>query len=172
MAYKPPSNQTHGRQDGRRGQPHGGDSDPDLERLLKPDRTVDYFEAESSAGQRRTIRAGLLDDEAQAEAKAILELPASQLRRFYVSVISLKRELEINPAGNSDALVRARLALLKAHAAYAKKRMEDMPDAFIKFIVRHVASVKTKDDFVYGFAPCFEAVVAYHKLFESKKRGK
>jgi CRISPR type III-A-associated protein Csm2 len=147
------------------------DDEVAFQRLLSADQQIKYFESETKPNQRPTIRAALLDKEAQAVAKHIRDLPASQLRRFYASVLSLKRELEINPSGTSDALVKARLALLKAHAAYTKKRMKDMPDAFVKFIVNHVAAVKTKDDFVYGFAPCFEAVVAYHKLFEKKKGG-
>lgn len=155
---------------GRGGGQQTVDDDAELERMLTPDHPVTYFEAAAKAGQRPTVCARLLDDDARAVAKEISGLPASQLRRFYSSVISLKRELEINPDGTSDELVRARLALLKAHTAYAKKRMQDMPEAFVKFIVRHVASVKTRDDFLYGFAPCFEAVVAYHKLFESKNK--
>lgn len=166
MTYNPRQHGSGGPQSGR-----GGSGEPDLERLLTTDRQVNYFEVGTKAGQRPTLRAALLDDDARAVAKDIRDLPASQLRRFYASVISLKRELEINPGGTSDALVMGRLALLKAHTAYAKKRTNNMPDAFVIFIVRHVASVKTKDDFVYGFAPCFEAVVAYHKLFETKKRG-
>ncbi len=148
---------------------NGGE--PDSEQLLIPDRIVTYFEETVKPGQRPVLRAQLLDDEASSVAKEIKTLPASQLRRFYASVLSLKRELEVNPAGATDGLVLARLALLKAHAAYAKKRMKGVPDAFIKFIVRHVASVKTRDDFLYGFAPCFEAVVAYHKFFETSEKG-
>lgn len=152
------------------GPPKASADDADLEHLLKPDRIVNYFQPETPAGQRPTLRPQLLDDDARKVAQAIRDLPASQLRRFYSSVLNLKRELEINPTGTSDALVRARLALLKAHTAYAKKRMEKMPDEFVKFIVNHVAAVKTKDDFRYGFAPCFEAVVAYHKLYEKKEK--
>jgi CRISPR type III-A-associated protein Csm2 len=167
MAYPPNRGQK-----GPAQAPHGGrpqHDDAGDERLLVADRTIDYFEAGAKTSERPAIRATLLDDEARAVAKDIGELPASQLRRFYASIVSLKREIEIDPAGVSDALVMARLALLKAHTFYAKKRMRDIPDAFVRFIVRHVASVKSKRDFVDGFAPCFEAVVAYHKFFEKKK---
>lgn len=183
MVYNPPKGSSSGGRNpqqgnrppssgGRGGSQHTDADDAELERMLStPDRVVRYFEADAKADQRPTVRATLLDDDARAVAKEIRDLPASQLRRFYSSVISLKRDLEINPAGTSNDLVLARLALLKAHTAYAKKRMQSMPEAFVRFIVRHVAAVKTKDDFLYGFAPCFEAVVAYHKLFETKNRG-
>jgi CRISPR type III-A-associated protein Csm2 len=149
----------------------GGGADPLLAALLKPDRKVDYFVGTPQLGRRPVVRAELLDEEARKTAEAISTLHATQLRRFYGSVLSLKREIEINESTPPELIV-GRLALLKAHTAYAKKRIEKMPDEFVRFIVRHVASVTTSktptEDFLYGFAPCFEAVVAYHKFFEKK----
>jgi CRISPR type III-A-associated protein Csm2 len=150
--------------------PGRGGADPRLAALLQPGREVEYFVEPPHSGRRPVLRAGLLDEDARRTAETIKKLPATQLRRFYGSVLALKREIEINEASTPDALVVSRLALLKAHVAYAKSRMkDDMPDEFVRFIVRHVASVSKKDDFVYGFAPCFEALVAYHKFFEVKR---
>lgn len=162
------SDHNRGRGPGGRGGTHDRD-DAELEHFIRPEGTVTYFTAAAQPGRRRTVRAELLDKEAYKTAEAMQKLPPTQLRRFYADVLVLKRELEIDPDGTSNELVQARMALLKAHIAYtARRKGKQIPPEFIalmKFIKQHVATVTTKEDFLEGFVPCFEAVVAYHKYF-------
>ncbi|MEK0085283.1 type III-A CRISPR-associated protein Csm2 [Benzoatithermus flavus] len=142
---------------------------PSLEERLRSPETVRYY----ADAERKAIRRELLDGEAEAVARRLRSIPASQLRRFFGSVMTLKRrvELEKPPA----ELIQAEMALLKASAAYACKRgkydrdEERDPDELLSFFVRHARSVRDAQDFM-AFARHFEAVVAYHKCFEDKQR--
>ena len=125
-----------------------------------------YFSANSNAP-----RPEMLDKEAQEVAHKLATLPASQLRRFYRSVMALKRQMELDPK-LADDMIRARLALLKAQAAYTWKRQErSYPPDLVSFFTRHADAVRTRHDFLRGFQPHFEAVVAFHKVFEKKTGG-
>lgn len=137
--------------------------------LRPPAEALKYFKGTDAKG-RPIPRPDLLDSDAETLARKFAAIPASQLRRFYGAVTSLKRQLEIDQ-DYPDEAIRARLALLKAHAAYASKRIKNMPDEFVKFIVRHAHAVQNRNDFLFGFAPHFEAVVAYHKMYEKKDQG-
>lgn len=135
--------------------------------LLKPPKEPPvYF----NGNDHRAPRADLFDSEAQAVAKRLADLPASQLRRFYASVMSLRQQRELARDGLPVELLQSRMGLLKAQAAYTRKRDKDYPDELVSFFTRHAAGVKSWNDFLYGFQPHFEAVVAYHKVFEKKKR--
>ncbi len=131
-------------------------------RLKPPEKRIEYFSGRDDRG-KPIVRPELLDKEAEEKARAFSDLKPTQLRRFYGVITALKRE--IVETNLEDEGVRARLALLKAHAAYASGQKKKVPDAFLKFIVANVASVKTRDDFLFGFAPHFEAVVAYHRIY-------
>lgn len=142
---------------------------PSLEDRLRSPETVSYY----ADAERKAIRRELLDGEAEAVARRLRSVPASQLRRFFGSVMTLKRrvELEKPPA----ELIQAEMALLKASAAYACKRSnyrrdeERDPDELLSFFVRHARSVRDAQDFT-AFARHFEAVIAYHKCFEDGQR--
>ena len=159
-----PGGQDHGR-DGR---PRG--REPEANPLLKPpsERLV-YFKGTDQRG-RPIPRPEMVDQEAETWARTFGCIPASQLRRFYSAVTSLKRQIELDPSFPDEAL-KARLALLKAHAAYAQKRVKNMPEEFVIFFVRHADAVQNRTDFLRGFAPHFEAVVAYHKIYEIRERS-
>ncbi len=130
--------------------------------LAPPERPVEYFANKGKPGEP-IVRRELLDEEAMTEAREFANgLKTTQLRRFYGEVQAIKRATET--ANLQEDGIRARLALLKAHAVYAKGQKK-VPDAFVKFIVLHASSVKTRDDFLRGFVPHFEAVVAYHRLY-------
>lgn len=149
------------------GRPRG--QEPDIDPLLKPPpQRFQYFTGTDPKG-RPIPRPELLDEEAEEKARTFGPIPASQLRRFYGAVTSLKRQLEIDRDFPDEAL-RARLVLLKAHAAYARKRVKNMPDEFVRFFVRHADAVRTRSDFLSGFVPHFEAIIAYHKMYEKKER--
>lgn len=145
----------------------GGESR--IEQRLQDRTAVHYF----ATDDRRSMRAGLLDREAEEAAKRMRGIPASQLRRFFGSVMGLKRRLELE---RRDAdFIRAEMAFLKAAAAYAAKRLprardgDQDPDWIVNFFARHANAVRDEKDFV-AFARHFEAVMAYHKCFEIKQR--
>jgi CRISPR-associated protein Csm2 len=142
----------------------GGDRDRRLEELLKPPaQPVRYFEGNDA----KAPATRLLADEAEQVAKKLAKLPANQIRRFYGEVMALKRRAELTAMG--DAEIVAQLMLLRAKAAYTWGRQKDYPEELVAFFNRHAHSVKTKQDFLRGFQPHFEAVMAFHKLFEEKK---
>ncbi len=141
---------------------HGaGGNDGDVAALLRPPaQREQYF-----TGNGRTIRAELLDAEAQAMAEKLRELPNTQLRRFYDPVVTLRLRAQ---AGKLDAeQVKAELAMMKARAAYAHKRPgQRVPAELVKFFTRHAASVDGPEKLV-AFARHFEAIVAYHRVYNS-----
>lgn len=138
-------------------------ADP-MEELLKPStRLPAYF----AGNERKAPRRELFDEDARKAAMDLKTLPASQLRRFYGAVVALRQQLELDETIPDD-LVRARMAQLKAQAAYVKMRGKNYPDALVRFFTDHAAAVKDRDDFLRGFQPHFEAVVAYHKAFALK----
>ncbi len=151
-----------GRQgDGGKG---GGDNHDRLETLLKPpSQRMKYFSAEDSTAPNAT----LLGSEAEDVARKLASVPTSQLRRFYGEVMALKRRAELTSI--SDAEIVAQLTLLRAKAAYTLARQWNYPDELVAFFNRHAHSVETKEDFLRGFQPHFEAVMAFHKVFEKEK---
>jgi CRISPR type III-A-associated protein Csm2 len=142
---------------------------PEVIPLLKPpSERLKYFSGTDQRG-RPIPRPELLDQEAQQIASEFASIPASQLRRFYSAVTTLKRQIEVDKSFPDEA-IKARLALLKAHAVYAQNRVRNMPEKFVQFFVCHAHAVQDRRDFLHGFAPHFEAVVAYHKIYETRER--
>ncbi len=112
----------------------------------------------------------LFDEWAQKEARLWVEsgIASAQLRRFYGKVMADKRlfELKGKEARNEEAQVA--MALLKAATAYAAAR-DKKRKPLAEFVEHHASVVRTLDDFQL-FARHFEAVVAWHKVFEEKKQ--
>lgn len=147
----------------RPGDRDGGNADAEIAALLKPPtQKVSYFE---KPGPPPVIRADLLDAEAQDQAQKFSELPNTQLRRFYDPVVALR--LRVQAGQIDEAQIKVELALLKARAAYAYKRpgMRVPPD-LVKFFTLHAHSVGNRDELL-AFARHFEAVVAYHRVYNS-----
>lgn len=147
----------------------GGGGGQNIEQRLQDKTGVQYF----AASERRSLQPSLLGQEAKEAAKKMRGIPASQLRRFFGSVMGLKRRLELE---KRDAdFIRAEMAFLKAAAAYAAKRLprprdaDHDPDWIVNFFARHANAVHDEKDFL-AFARHFEAVMAYHKCFEIKQR--
>lgn len=160
-----------------KGGPGGGTATSDgsvISQLLRDKATVDYFRPTSN-DQRRQPRAALFDEEAEETAKKLAGIPASQLRRFFGAVMGMRRRLDLDPALGAD-FIQAEMALLKTRAAYTlarrKKRKEESEteDELLRFFVKHARSVGDKPTF-QAFMRHFEAVMAYHKVYE-KKQGR
>ncbi len=132
-------------------------------RALPKPRTVTYFKDNQLAEE-------LLDTEAEKVAQSLGNVKPTQLRRFYDDVMNLRQQLFIKQNEHQDseeafAILRADFKMLKAKAAYAHGRNDEMfPLAFLQFFIDHVASVKTAKDFE-AFCKHFEAVVAFHKFY-------
>lgn len=151
-----------------------GGGSPVIPQLLRDTKTVEYFGAKSNDG-RRPPRAGLFDAEAEDTAKKLAGIPASQLRRFFSAVMAIRRRLDLDEK-LGDEFIKAEMALLKARAAYTlarrkknKDQVED-DDELLAFFVRHARSVSDRPSFA-AFMRHFEAVMAFHKVYE-KKQGR
>lgn len=144
--------------------PPGQGPDPIAQLLIPSPKLPVYFAGNESNAPRRE----LFDGEARAVAEKLKTFPASQLRRFYGAVTALRQQLDLDKT-IADEFVRARMAQLKAHAAYTLKRDRNYPGDLLRFFTDHAEAVKGRHDFLLGFQPHFEAVIAYHKVFEVKK---
>jgi CRISPR-associated protein Csm2 len=143
----------------------GGDRGRLEDLLRRPPQPERYFSANDPNAPDRD----LLGSKAEEVAQKLATMPASQLRRFYAEVMALKRRAELTDI--SDAEIRAQLMLLRAKAAYTWKRQEKKyPEELVAFFNRHAHSVQSKTDFLRGFQPHFEAVMAFHKVFEVNKK--
>ncbi|MCS6781377.1 MAG: type III-A CRISPR-associated protein Csm2, partial [Geminicoccaceae bacterium] len=149
---------------------HGGGNDGEVAALLKPPAEKETYFVETSKKNEqgetvttKTIRVALLDEEAQKMAEKLKELPNTQLRRFYDPVVALRLRAQ---AGKLVAeQVKAELALMKARAAYAYRRPgQKVPAELVKFFTKHAASVDSPEKLV-AFARHFEAIVAYHRVY-------
>jgi CRISPR-associated protein Csm2 len=136
-----------------------GGGDAEVAALLKPPAEREQYFGPNG----RSIRPDLLDARAQEMAERFKELPNTQLRRFYDPVVALRLKAQ---AGKLDAeQVKAELAMMKARAAYAHKRPgQKVPAELVKFFTRHAASVDSPEKLV-AFARHFEAIVAYHRVY-------
>lgn len=116
-----------------------------------------------------TPRHELFDAEAQAEAKRWAGIKSSQVRRFFGQVQSDLRKIELDGDKATDEQARVAMAFLKATAAYAAAR-EKARRPLAEFAGHHAGLVKTVADFKI-FARHFEAVVAWHRVFEEQKKS-
>jgi len=121
-----------------------------------------------------------VDGGAEKEAKDFCALPPTQLRRFFSEVKGLARQLDLltspdkgeRTASKEEAWPRIhpQFAMLKSKVVYAQGRIgsKNMPDAFVQFIINHVAWVKSVEDFE-SFLAHFEAVVGFHRYLTTAK---
>lgn len=144
-------------------------------RRLQDQGRIVYFKAPAKNDEKPAPRPELLDEEAEAIARKLAGIPASQLRRFYGAVKTIKRQLDLDRRLGAD-FIKGELALLKAKGAYALVRLKYEPegaldpDEFLTMLVRNGRSVEDRASFM-AFVRHFEAVMAYHKVFEIKKGG-
>jgi hypothetical protein len=82
----------------------------------------------------------------------------SQLRKFFTEVRHIEGQMA---AGKDYDSLKGRILKLIVYAADAKKK-GGVPDLFKEYIDRNVEwAVKTEKDFLKGFVPHFESVVAF-----------
>lgn len=134
---------------------------------------LQYYVLVEGKADKRTLQPELLE-ETERLAQEIAEVPASQLRRFYGDVVAFARRLDLDRTISNEA-IRTQLALLKARAAYAYKRVEghqqaQFPEPLLRFFVDHAAAVQDRADYA-AFRRIFETLIAFHKFHEKNGRG-
>jgi CRISPR-associated protein Csm2 len=113
----------------------------------------------------------LLDSEARERAKELRGVASSQLYRFYATAVAFKQRLQIDQQV-TDGEVEAQIAYLKASSAYSGARRQAKEQAkalpLVEFFAAAANSVRTREDYI-GFTRHFEAIMAFHKVFEEKR---
>jgi CRISPR-associated protein Csm2 len=112
---------------------------------------------------KMVLNADLFEKRARpiAEELVAANLNNTQLRRFFSPVVELKNKVLAGSISNEE--LKAELALLKARAAYAKKRPGvKVPDALVRLFTEHAHWVDDGRELLL-FARHFEAIVAYHR---------
>lgn len=153
----------------RGGGSHRGNQGANQARTLPSPRPVQYY-------RDGNLSAPLLEQEAESVAKSLQQMKASQLRRFYDDVVSLRRRLDLESEPGTESrdrtfdTLRAEFKMLKAKAVYAngRDRGRTFPDEMLQFVIDHVSAVKTARDFE-AFCRHFQAVVAFHKFYAPKE---
>lgn len=110
----------------------------------------------------------LFDEEAQEAAHKWTEIKSSQVRRFFGQAHADRRNIEIKRENATDEDALVAMAFLKATSAYAAAR-EKARKPLADFAKQHAEKVKTIKDFKV-FLRHFEAVVAWHRVFEEDKK--
>ncbi len=116
------------------------------------------------------VRPELFDEEAHAEARLWAEkkITKTQVRRFFGQIINDRNRFDQMGNEVSDADVKAAMAFFKAATAYAAARMKALKP-LADFAAHHAKLVSSADDFRL-FARHFEAIVAWHRVEEGRKR--
>lgn len=125
-------------------------------------KTREYFTADGS------LRHELFDEEAQKEARIWVDsnIKTTQVRRFFGQAQADRRQIELAGAKATDEQARVAMAFLKASTAYGAAR-DKHRKPLADFAHRHAGIVRTVQDFK-GFLRHFEAVVAWHRVFEKE----
>lgn len=97
-------------------------------------------------------------------------LTTHQIRRFFGHCRALETRLRSMGAAWGD--VRPLVCKMDAAAADgASKQRHKIPELFHEFIRTNVAAIRTKEDFLEGFLPHFEAVVGFGQRYFKKERS-
>ena len=166
----------HNPSKGGAGESGGQNTAKRIEQRLRDPARIIYFDKPTEPNAKPAPRKELFDKEAETLAKKLAGIPASQLRRFYTGVRAIKRQLDLDPNLGID-FIKAELALLKARSAYALARLDYRaddqkdPDQLLTLLVRHGNSFEDRKSF-NAFVRHFEAIMAYHKVFEEKRANR
>lgn len=103
-------------------------------------------------------------------AKAMPELTVHQIRRFFQHCRAIEARLRAGASWDGERSVFRKLDVAAADAV--SKSPPKIPQLFHDFIERNVAAVKTKEDFLDGFLPHFEALVGFGtQFFRERERN-
>jgi len=98
-------------------------------------------------------------------------LTSHQIRRYFGHCRTV--ETRLKSSGESWACLLPEIKKLEIAAADGvyKKPNPKIPKLFHDFIRRNVAAIKTKEDFLHGFLPHFEAVVGFGTAHFKRERS-
>lgn len=122
-----------------------------------------YFE---KVGDENCLRTELVSFEKMDNLAATMadqRLSKTQLRRFFSHCRAIEIKLK---GGESWEKVRALFLKIRYVAAHSRNQTsKEFPLIFFDFISRNVDQVKTKDEFLLGFMPHFEALVGFSSKY-------
>lgn len=159
----------YGKDKGKR----GSDSTPFGKNLtdLWPDYLKEgYFDAEGNLLETylREVKVEPLVKAMASTEKAALT--THQVRRFFQHCRFIEAKIR---AGSSWEAQRAEFLKLAVAAADAYGKSEKkIPKPFLDFINANTSKVKTKEDFLKGFMPHFEALVGFGSIHFEDKKGR
>jgi len=125
--------------------------------------------------EKGNIRKELLQEDAQRVVRSLGRIETHQLRRFFHHLKDIETRLlylkTVGQVQDAYETVAGDIYRLKGLSAYQAGRSHEWIP-LKEFIERNVHATKTEKDFLRGFIPHFEAVVAYHsyKTSTSAKR--
>jgi CRISPR type III-A-associated protein Csm2 len=123
-----------------------------------------YFE---KVGGETCLRTELVSFEKMDDLAATMadqRLSKTQLRRFFSHCRAIEVKLK---GGESWEKVRPLFLKMRYVAAHSRgQTSREFPLIFFDFISRNVDQVKTKDDFLLGFMPHFEALVGFSSKYQ------
>ena len=119
------------------------------------------------------IDANALNSLAEQKGKAFAlddKINTNQIRNIFGEIIKIRTRYKVD---SKYETIRKDLILLKPKLAYAAarqpKKMESFKDTFVK-LIDLVENSQDKNTAIKSFFEFSEAIVAYHKYFEEKKR--
>lgn len=128
-----------------------------------------YFDGNDESGQPKLRLEYVSREKVEAlvktMSKARPQLTMHQLRRFFQHCRAIEAKLKQQTSSSSWEVEQTSFAKLDSAAADAwGKESKKIPRLFHDFIQRNVAAVKSKEDFLKGFLPHFEALVGFGAL--------
>lgn len=126
-----------------------------------------YFDGTDEKGEPKLkleyVSRNTVEPLVKAMSKAWPQLTMHQLRRFFQHCRAI--EAKLKQQASTWESERTNFAKLDSAAADAwGKDSKKIPRLFHDFIQRNVAAVKSKDDFLKGFLPHFEALLGFGAL--------
>ena len=127
-----------------------------------------YFDAQSNL-KIEYVGRKWVEPLVKAMCQASNGLTSHQIRRYFGHCRAVESRLK---SGASWGSVLADIQKLDVAAADGiAKRPSKIPKLFHDFIRRNVAAIRTKEDFLNGFLPHFEALIGFGAIHLKKERS-
>lgn len=157
-----------GRRDDRAGRPGGAGGREVNDTIAQhwPDYLKDgYFDAEGNLKVEYVSR-----ERVEPLAQKMASLTIHQVRRYFGHCRAIETRLKSGGAAWQKLWPEVK-KLDVAAADGAAKQPPKIPSLFHDFIRRNVDKIQTKDDFLRGFLPHFEALVGFGQAYFKKERS-
>lgn len=126
--------------------------------------------------EKRILRAGLFDSQAQKDAELAQGIKSSQFRNYFHELRTLEAAYERDAKADAQtafARLVPRLELLKAKLAYGQRKDGPLKDArgFVELMNRLVDAGKRSPEDFEAMMKYLEAVLAYFYAKEGQNQG-